>query len=100
MSHLRSTFCILKMLYVPLVFSKSLHKKRKKYVCDLYSEGYDTGHITYIYFLYNCPLGKCWTQLTEETVWDKDLAMAPVIIHPSKEPDGEGKVSVQILFLD
>lgn len=26
--------------------------------------------------------------------------MAPVIIHPSKEPDGEGKVSVKILFLD
>ena len=44
--------------------------------------------------------GKCQSRLTEGTVWDKELAMAPVIIHPSKEPDGEGKVSVKILFLD
>lgn len=31
---------------------------------------------------------------------NKKLAMAPVIIRPSKEPDGMAKVSVQILFLD
>lgn len=38
--------------------------------------------------------------LQKEQCRIKKLAMAPVIIHPSKEPDGEGKVSVKILFLD
>lgn len=43
---------------------------------------------------------KCQSGLTEGTVWDNTLAMAPVLIHASKEPDGEVKVSVQILFLE
>lgn len=33
-------------------------------------------------------------------MWGSALAMAPVIIHVSKGPDGEVKVSVKILFLE
>lgn len=53
-------------------------------------------------FLYKRPVlqDKCQSELTEGTVWDNTLAMAPVLIHASKEPDGEVKVSVQILFLE
>lgn len=53
-------------------------------------------------FLYKRPVlqDKCQSGLTEGTVWDNTLAMAPVLIHASKEPDGEVKVSVQILFLE
>lgn len=76
------------------VFNMYMHSVR-----DIVFWMTDRSHRTYIYFLYNCPLGKM-CGLTEGTVWDKELAMAPVIIHPSKEPDGEGKVSVKILFLD
>lgn len=43
---------------------------------------------------------KCQSVLTEGAVWANTLAVAPAIIHASKEPDGEVKVSVKILFLD
>lgn len=43
---------------------------------------------------------KCQSVLTEGAVWANALAVAPAIIHASKEPDGEVKVSVKILFLD
>lgn len=43
---------------------------------------------------------KCHSVLTEGAVWANALAVAPAIIHASKEPDGEVKVSVKILFLE
>lgn len=43
---------------------------------------------------------KCQSVLTEGAVWANALAGAPAIIHASKEPDGEVRVSVKILFLD
>lgn len=70
----------------------------KKTVSDLYSEYLMEACI----FLCKRPVlqDKCQSGLTEGTVWDNTLAMAPVLIHASKEPDGEVKVSVQILFLE
>lgn len=43
---------------------------------------------------------KCQSVLTEGALWANALAVAPAIIHASKEPDGEVKVSVKILFLE
>lgn len=43
---------------------------------------------------------KCQSVLTEGAVWASALAVAPAIIHASKAPDGEVKVSVKILFLE
>lgn len=57
-----------------------------------------SSHKTFISF--NCPSNKCQSGLTGGTMWGSALAMAPVIIHVSKGPDGEVKVSVKILFLE
>lgn len=73
----------------------------KNTVGDLYSQCLMVAGLSCI-FLYKRPVlqDKCQSGLTEGTVWDNTLAMAPVLIHASKEPDGEVKVSVQILFLE
>lgn len=77
------------------------NKHFKNTVGDLYSECVMVAELACI-FLYKQPVlqDKCQSRLTEGTVWDNTLAMAPVLIHASKEPDGEVKVSVQILFLE
>lgn len=68
--------------------------------CDVYFEFLTV--VTRLTFI-SCTttlLEKCQTGITEGTVWAKELAMALSITHLSKEPDGKGKVSVKILFLD
>lgn len=58
-----------------------------------------SSHRTYISFT-TVLQDKCQSGLTGGTMWGSALAMAPVIIHISKGPDGEVKVSVKILFLE
>lgn len=62
----------------------------KNTVSDLYSKCPMVAGLACI-FLHNRPVlqDKCQSGLTEGTVWDNTLAMAPVLIHASKEPDGE-----------
>lgn len=78
----------------------SLIKLKITTTCDVYFEFLTV--VTRLTFI-SCTttlLEKCQTGITEGTVWAKELAMALGITHLSKEPDGKGKVSVKILFLD
>lgn len=67
-----------------------LQARTLKTLSDLYSKCLMAAGLACI-FLYNRAVlqDECQSGLTEGTVWDNTLAMAPVLIHASKEPDGE-----------